>query len=328
MIYSIYSTLPTFKTLVFKPGMNLLLADKSPGATDRQTRNRAGKTSLIELIHFLMGGNCDAHSIFKADELVTCTFGIEFDLGDGRTSGERVGEKPSKLVVRTESGDKTLKCLRTYDWDGTRISNANWKKVLGALMFDLKEDQDDDSSGASGPTFRSLFSYFVRRQNSGAFTSHIKIATQQQPGDYQVTISYLLGLDWTVPQSWQRVRDREKALKTLRTEAAKGTFGSMIGTTAELRTQLTVAEESTRKLRENVTTFQVLPEYRAFEAEASELTQRLGELADQNTIDLQLISELENSFRMETPPEPTDLNRSTQQGKCIKRRCCTPSPQL
>ena len=69
MIHRIYSTLPTFKHLVFKPGMNLLLAEKSPGATDRQTRNRAGKTSLIELIHFLMGGNCDPDSSFRTDEL-------------------------------------------------------------------------------------------------------------------------------------------------------------------------------------------------------------------------------------------------------------------
>ena len=58
MIHRIPSSLPTFKTLEFRPGLTLLLADKSPGATDRQTRNSAGKSSVIEIIHFVLGARC------------------------------------------------------------------------------------------------------------------------------------------------------------------------------------------------------------------------------------------------------------------------------
>ena len=221
------------------------------------------------------------------------------------------------MSVDTQSSGKTLQCLRANDWDGAFIANTDWKKVLGAIMFGLKGDQSDEGPGNFGPTFRSLFSYFVRRQASGAFASPIKTSTQQQPSDYQVAISYLLGLDWTIPQQWQIVREREKALKTLRNEATKGTFGSIIGTTADLRTQLRVAEERTRRLRENVNNFRVLPEYRSLEAQASTLTQRLGELADQNTIDLQLISELEESFKREKPPEVKDLERLYQEAGVV-----------
>ncbi len=42
MIFSLESDLPSFKALKFKNGLNVLLADKSPGASDRQTRNGAG----------------------------------------------------------------------------------------------------------------------------------------------------------------------------------------------------------------------------------------------------------------------------------------------
>ena len=64
MIYGIFSSLPSFKALEFHPGLNVLLAQKEAGATDKQTRNRAGKTSLIEIIHFLTGADVGTDSPF------------------------------------------------------------------------------------------------------------------------------------------------------------------------------------------------------------------------------------------------------------------------
>jgi len=49
MIRKISSSLSSFKELEFHNGLNVLIAKKESGATDRQTRNRAGKSSLIEI---------------------------------------------------------------------------------------------------------------------------------------------------------------------------------------------------------------------------------------------------------------------------------------
>jgi uncharacterized protein YydD (DUF2326 family) len=81
VIRRIGSDLASFKTLTFRPGLNILLADKSDGATDRQSRNGAGKTSLIDLIHFLFGGKADPDSIFRSEALDSSTFEVDFDLG-------------------------------------------------------------------------------------------------------------------------------------------------------------------------------------------------------------------------------------------------------
>jgi hypothetical protein len=59
MIKSITSTIPTFKALTFGKGLNILLADLTEKSTDKQTRNSAGKTSMIEIMHFLMGSDAD-----------------------------------------------------------------------------------------------------------------------------------------------------------------------------------------------------------------------------------------------------------------------------
>jgi len=83
MIHRIYSSLASFKSLEFKPGLNVLMTQKEAGATNKQTRNRAGKTSLIELVHFLIGADAGLDSLFRVDALADKSFGMEFDLGGG-----------------------------------------------------------------------------------------------------------------------------------------------------------------------------------------------------------------------------------------------------
>lgn len=74
MIHHIFSTLPSFKNLGdLKPGLNVLLAQKTEGATSKQTRNRAGKTSFVELVHFLLGADAGPDSIFRTPELAEHT---------------------------------------------------------------------------------------------------------------------------------------------------------------------------------------------------------------------------------------------------------------
>jgi uncharacterized protein YydD (DUF2326 family) len=310
MIYRVYSNMPTFKNLQFRQGLNLILADKSPGATERQTRNGAGKSSLTELIHFLLGANLDQSSLFKTEVLSQYTFGIDFDLGQARIQAERSGDASSRVIITGADLESWPIELTNYGLLETlAISNTQWRLALGKLMFDLTEGSDGKQAVKFGPTFRSLISYFIRRQSVGGFVNPTKQAAQQQLWDQQVSISYLLGLDWTIPQRWQQVREREKSLKELRKAVAEGTFSTIIGSSAELRTRLTLSENRSRQLREHVTTFQVLPEYGSLEQEASQLTRELGTLADENTIDRLLLSELQEALNQEVSPSMTDLER-------------------
>lgn len=306
MIHRVYSEMSSFKDIHFRPGLNLLLADQSEGSGELQTRNGAGKTSLIELLHFLLGA--DNRSLFKSEPLKSHYFGLDFDLKNSRTVVERRGSEPSRVVVKM-ADDRSWPIPATADSKSNElyISNTNWRTVLGKLMFNLTSEEDGSEAIRFGPTFRMLFSYFVRRQSANAFVSPFKQSEQQTPGDQQVGISYLLGLDWKIAQQWQEVRAKEKSLKELRKAASEGALGSIIESSAALRTKLTVAEDETRHLQERIDTFQVLEQYREFEKEASELTRELGNLADGNTIDRRLLLQLEQSIENEVDPPIKDV---------------------
>lgn len=306
MIRRIYSSLPSFKTLTFEPGLNILLADKSIGATKKQTRNSAGKSSFVDIVHFLMGGNNDPNGIFRKHELENAWFGIEFDLSDDKTVIERTGKTRTKNIVR--DGNISLWPIKPdiarneeADWV---ISNDNWKNVLGNMMFNLPISEEE--VGAFGPTFRMLFSYFARRV-PGGFETYEKHNGEQSIGDQQVAISYLLGLDWRISQEWQTVRKSESGLKAYKKTAKEEEFLNAVGSVAELRTQLTVSEQRARQLEQSLRSFKVLPEYRDLEREADELTKQLGVISDQNTIDQQLIRDYEEATDIERPPVLNNL---------------------
>ncbi len=294
MISRIFSSLATFKKLEFKPGLNILIAQKEAGATDKQTRNRAGKTSLIEIVHFLTGSDAGKDSLFRSAALVDESFGMEFDLGGERLLVERSGHHKSKVHVEGAS------FLRGK----ISLSNSEWVELLGEKMFALRQVPENDGRT---PTFRSLFAYFVRRQLSGAFTTPEKQATMQQAGDYQVALLFLLGLDWMIASDWQKVRDREKTLAALKKAAGAGAFGSSVGKASDLRTQLTVAEARLQDLESQVTAFRVLPQYREMEVEADQLTRAINEFSNANVIDAAAVRDLERAMQAEAPPPLEDL---------------------
>ena len=309
MIHALSSDLPSFKSLAFRPGLNILLADKSDGATDRQSRNGAGKTSLVELIHFLFGGKAEQDSIFRSDALAGFAFEARVDIGTTIVDIARSGTKPSRIQLQGDTSDWPIAPSLEAKTGDLIISNENWRAALGTLLFRLSPDLDDDANGRFWPTFRSLFAYFVRRQNSGGFVSPTEQSSKQQPWDQQVAISYLLGLDASVPQQFQEARTRERAMTELRKAAKDGSLGRYFGTAADLRTRVTVAEARARRMREQLDTFNVLPEYSGMEQEASQITRKISTLSDDNTADRELILQLRAAIDSELPPATNSLDR-------------------
>jgi uncharacterized protein YydD (DUF2326 family) len=206
MITRIFSTLKSFKELRFKEGLNVLVADKSPLSTSKHTRNRAGKSSVLEIIHFLTAGDCLDDSIFRYPALVNHRFGMEFDLGGDTVKVERTASSPGHVFIGAGNTTGWPVQPELSPESGESVLNVkDWGRVLGVLMFKLDESRGKGRLPYS-PTFRSLFSYFARRLPGGFVEPHLHFV-QSKPASWQVALSYLLGLDWTIPQEWQVVRD-------------------------------------------------------------------------------------------------------------------------
>lgn len=308
MIRRFGSDLASFKTLTFKPGLNILLADKSEGANDRQSRNGAGKTSFIELVHFLFGADARKDSIFRSDALTAWTFDVDVDIAGNAISAARSGAKPSRIVVNGPVENWSIPPQFDSRAGLFELSNENWKANLGQLWFGLPISAGDEAERFQ-PSFRSLFSYFVRRQNSGGFQQPMQHSGMQQAWDQQVSICYLLGLDWSIPGRFQELRAQEKVAQELRKAARSGDLGRFFGKAADLRTKLAIAEARAARLRQQLETFEVVPEYKALEREANEITREIDGMNVENVIDGDLLQQLRASLSEEDAPDLGDVTK-------------------
>ncbi len=314
MIRRISSNLESFKSLEFDKGLNIVLADKSEGATDRQSRNGAGKTSLIELVHFLTGSNAGRGNIFCSETLKENTFSINMDVGLEEVLVERTGSTPSKIRVDRQIKDWPVPAKLNKRLEVLELSNTDWRENLGAKWFNLDVAQTEEKFK---PSLRSLFSYFVRRDESGGFSDPIQHSYKQQLWDKQVNISYLLGMDWRISQEFQGLREKEKTVKNLRKAVRSGGLGPHFGRAADLRTKLAVATRKVASTRRQLENFEIIPEYRELEAEASEITVQINGLGEENFIDRQLIRELETSYGEEKEPQKTEIARLYQEAGIV-----------
>ena len=315
MIRFVTASDPRFKAIEFHDRLNLLLADTTEHSTDKQTRNGAGKSSLVRLLHFLLGANAGPDSFFRKPELADTWFMAGLDLGDKNVSIARSGSSRGSHLfsdsVATLPGPDEVPNLGENGeipdgWE--KISLAQWRRRLGQAFYALPAESEKHS-----PSFRSLLAYAIRREEDGGFHEPFKHAYNQQAWDAQVQVSFLLDLDWTIPKTFEDLRDEERALENFRKAAKDSSVAIEVGSVAELRTELVLARERAERLSAQAVSFTVVDEYQALAREADDLTRRLRELRDDDAVDRDLLLDLAQAEEAESPPGPDDVDRLWQQ---------------
>jgi uncharacterized protein YydD (DUF2326 family) len=164
MIHEVTSSLPTFRTVLFKPGFNIVLADKTKASTKDDSRNGVGKSTLVEIIQFCLGADVQKGDTLAHEGLKGFSFDLVFDLRGERVRVSRNTSAKAHVTLAAKSFDNwPYKPTKTPD--GYRLKTTEWNAVLGSRLFNAPTD----STRKYKPTFRSLISYFARRGNVRRF---------------------------------------------------------------------------------------------------------------------------------------------------------------
>jgi uncharacterized protein YydD (DUF2326 family) len=297
MIHEVTSSLPTFRTVLFKPGFNIILADKTRASTKDDSRNGVGKSTLVEIIQFCLGADVQKGDTLAHESLKGVSFDLVFDLRGERVRVSRNTAARAHVMIAAKSFDN-WPYKPTEASDGYRLKTSEWNAVLGARLFNAPTD----STRKYKPTFRSLISYFARRGKE-AFNEAFYHHRIQQPWDVQVNNAFLLGLDWEDASDWQVLKDQKKLLDTLKRAAQSGLMNDVLGSVGELEAERITVEERVRAVAKELKSFKVHTQYRELETRADAITREYQQLSNANVLDRRLLEQYRQSIATEKAPD-------------------------
>lgn len=293
MIHGIYANQPSFKSVQFSKGLNVVVAERKKESDNKKTTNSRGKSTLISIINFCLGSDANRSGLC-IEELINWSFTIDITLFDNRVKVTRETNNPTKFIIEGETTNWPIKPEYNEDIRVDFFGLDKWKQLLGLALFDIHQ--------TSTISIRSLLSYFLRSGND-AYNKPLKFFSSQADSLAHIFNSFLIGLDHKYASKWCELDKQEKALKAL-DEAIKAGLHETQGALEARKIEL---EEELARSRKILSDFKVHEQYKDIQIEANNLTAELHQLANKNVSEGRKLQHYENSILDEAPPDQLKL---------------------
>lgn len=283
------------KSITFHTGLNVVLADIASDDSkknDKNSRNGAGKTSLIEIIDFCLGGSIKT---LNSSVIENWTYALELDIYNTTYTAYRCVSDSKKIYFL--DGDFSKWDIKPVKIKSDSVSNTiysyymkedDWKDFLGRYLFSL----DNTVSDKYYPKYRSIISYFVR-YNEGAFLDPFKYFKTQKAWQAQIYNAYLLNLNWEYAITMQNLKDEKDMITKLKNATKNGYFKNYTGTLGELESEKVVLQNKLVKYDNELAEFKVHPHYEDIQKEANQLTEQIHNLSETLTVQKSLLEKYE-----------------------------------
>lgn len=312
MIYSIRANRSGFREVSFTSGINLVLADRSKAAGDKDTTNALGKSTLIDIIDFCLGSHAPPGKGLRVEALRGWAFTIKLDVAGEVVAVTRVTDTPG--VVAIEGVTQGWGWQPSPNKDGNlTLDIKRWRAILARAMFGLNESATERGYRPSG---RSLLSYF-NRNKSAAYNTPFKYFDNQKTWDVQLHNAFLLGLDWEKAATWQKLKDQKSALDALKQAIKTGAIDGELSSLGELEAERLRLLTQLEREQAELSSFRVLPQYREIEIQANALTADIHRLVNANIVDKRRLERYREAMTQEDSPTDDRLELLYQEAGVV-----------
>lgn len=309
LIHKLTSNQSSFKQVHFTPGFNVVLAERTKESTIKDSRNGLGKSTLIEIISFCLGGNLNKN---LKKNLVGWNFTIDIEINSRRIIATRGIEAYSTIVIdgSTDLNIFAIQPKALSESNDFTLTVKEWNKNLGYLVFNLPIQTNLKYS----PTFGSLFSYFVR-SGKDAFSSPFVHFRQQKEWQKQVNNAFLLNLNWEYACQWQIIKDKKNEINNLFKAFESKVASDIFGTVGELQSLKVRLKKSIATKEKSLKNYQVHEEYEKIQFEANKLSNEISELINNNLVDRRRLESYCKSLENESDTNAEDVIKIYKQIK-------------
>lgn len=280
---------PRFKTLRFREGLNILVADRTETSEQGDSRNSIGKTSFVKILRYVLSG--DLAPEFRASELsehsFTATLALPSLEGDGADE-----------VTVTRAVSPTTR-VQVFGWSATDGSTDlhidDWRELLSRRVFHIPED-------ASRPTAGQLWGQLVRTYFGNPIKGH------QSEADWEsgVKLGFMLGLSPEILGKAGDVDRLTKQGKAIRAAVREGAIAHLSLDESALRAQLATARRQRDRTQEDLRSFKIDEQYADHQQEADRLSAAIQRLNDEGLALQRRSRELDEALQDEVASSQDD----------------------
>lgn len=261
-----------FKRLDFHDGLNLVLADKTMDSDSTNSRNGAGKSSIVRLLRYLLGGKATPWTNMLKDyseEAFWAVFSV-----DGR----------SHCVRRTAGSTEVT-------FDNATMGVTEWRLCAGTELLGFPK-------GHVKPTSGEIFGQLVRNQ----FDNPLKIDPHEKDQASGARVGFYLGVSEEALAKAAQASSFEANKKALGKAVRDGTIGGLGPDKAECRAELIALERDRSKLAEKLAHFKVDESYSEHQRLADELSQEISRINDKGVALRRRVGDLEAASKEAVEP--------------------------
>ena len=286
MIHELYANKSSFKKIQFNKGINIILAEGDDNTEN--SRNGLGKTTLVHIIHFCLGGTPNKKYL-PEDTFNDWEFTISIDISNEKIYAKRSFNEKSIIIVEGNFSKFPLKPTYSEEKEIYFYTLNEWKEVLGTSLLGLKNEKEFRFK----PTFRKVISYFIRRDED-IKKSPFKTSSTHKNIDVIDCTSFCVGLDWKLMSKYKEYGDEIKRLNEnfSNLKSIHGSKGQLVPEMNRLKKDLT-------KIKEDLDNYKVHESYRQIEKSADILSKEIQELVEKTIFLNKKIDIYEESIKEE-----------------------------
>jgi uncharacterized protein YydD (DUF2326 family) len=301
MIRRIWSDLPTFRTVEFTDGMNIVLADTNADSEETESTNGLGKSTLLRIIHFCLGSDLARDKTLSHSDLYGVIFSLSFASGGINFEVHR-STASSKVVSVSADFVTGLPIEIERAGELAVISVEEWRYALSARF--LPEGRLPGEILKFSPNFRDI-SYYLVRLGKEAFAEPQTAFRGQSGLSRRVDTSFLLGLNWPVQRQLHILQEARKsvgaALKAV-ADAAQSDNDRGIG---DLEADRVLLEKALAAREKEISEFNLREDYHDLEIQLQAVDLQIHELVNDNFSDGRLLAYYQESAQDRPCSTPT-----------------------
>lgn len=281
-INSIGSSDRRFKTLYFKSGLNILVADRTESSAQGDSRNSVGKTSFIKILRYVMGGQLPGE--FRAPELKEHSFYVNLKLPSSNKNNE-----DEVMVIRRVSPANKIE-IRGWTLAPQKqiFSVEEWRALQEKYLFHIPEL-------ANRPTSAQLWGQLART----FFDNPIKTHSNEPDWESGVRIGHLLGFSAKILEHFQEVNRLNKRKKAIQGAVKEGAITYLSLNESQLQAELASARRQRDDAQASLASFKVEESYRYYQHNADNITAEIEQLNDEGLILERRNRQLEDALEQE-----------------------------